>query len=497
LWVAGRDAGRKEDDDVFCWKRTRRVSALTVLACGLVLGAFYALLADEPLHPAALVERSPVDRDLSAIAADGVLRVAIPADDVAYATRGGRTDGLAYDLASRIARRLGVKLQVYTVAQPGTGLRDLARGKADLLALIDPGPTPVHDQAAWTTPLEQARVVVAGREAGGIRSLEDLRGREIVVRRDTRLEEAARGWAAAGYPIAIRTVPQRVSDEELAEAAAEGRHPLVVMDERRARLERALFEDLEVSGPLGDLLPVRWATRPNAPHLAQTVSRLFDAAREVGLLAELHRQYLENPRRLRHSRHFETWHGGGEISPWDGLLQQAAQQHGFDWRLLAALVATESGFDPASIGPGGSIGLMQLMPATARAFGAEDPLDPQQNVLAGARHLRWLWETLPGIAERDRLAFTLAAYNMGLGHLDDVRELAAARGLDPDRWEGNVAAVLPLKEDPRVASTLPHGFARGTLTLNYVDRVLDKYGQFSVAARQPAVRKLAAVRQDS
>ncbi len=482
---------------MFCWKRTRRVSALTVLACGLVLSAFYALLADEPFHPATLVRQAPVDRDLAAIAAGGVLRVAIPADDVAYAARGGRADGLAYDLASRIARRLGVKLEVYTVTQPGTGLRDLARGKADLLALIDPGPSPVHDHAAWTTPLEHARVVVAGREAGGIRSLEDLRGREIVVRRDSRLEEAARGWAAAGYPVAIRTVPQRLSDEDLAAGAADGRYPLVVMDERRARLEHALFEALEVSGPLGDLLPVRWAARPNAPHLVQTVSRLIETARETGLIASLQRQYLEDPRRLRHSRHYEAWSGGGELSPWDGLLQQAARQHGFDWRLLAALVATESGFDPASIGPGGSLGLMQLMPATAREFGAKDPLDPQQNVLAGARHLRWLWETFPGIAERDRLAFTLAAYNMGLGHLEDVRALAAEHGLDPNRWEGHVAAVLPLKEDPRIAAGLPHGFARGTLTLNYVDRVLQKYGQFSDAGPRRAVRTLAAARRDS
>jgi len=482
---------------VFCWKRTRRVSALTVLACGLVLGAFYALLVDEPLHPSTLVDRPAVERDLAAIAEAGVLRVAIPADDVAYAERGGREEGLAYELASRIARRLGLKLEVYTVSQPGAGLRDLARGKADLLALIDPGPTPVHDQATWTSALEHTRVVVAGRDAAGIRSLDDLRGREVVVRRDTRLEEAARGWAAAGYPLAIRTVPQRLSDEDVAGAAAEGRYPLVVMDERRARLEQALFDDLEVSGPLGDVLPVRWATRPNAPHLAQTVSRLLDTAREAGLVAELQRQYLENPRRLRHSRHFEAWHGKGEISPWDGLLQQAAQKHGFDWRLLAALVATESGFDPASIGPGGSVGLMQLMPATARAFGADDPLDPQQNILAGARHLRWLWEMFPGLTERDRLAFTLAAYNMGLGHIEDVRALAAARGLDPDRWEGHVAAVLPLKEDRRVAAGLPHGFARGTLTLNYVDRVLDKYGQFSTAGRQPAVRAMAAARRAS
>lgn len=482
---------------MFCWKRTRRISALTVLACGLVVGTSWVLFVAAPEPGSSVVRTVAIERDLPAIAEEGVLRVALPADDVAYARRGRREDGLAYDLAAQVASRLGLRLEVHVVEQAGTGLRDLARGKADLLAVIDPGPRPVHDEAAWSAPIEQSRAVLLGREAAGIRCPEDLRGREVFVRRDTFLEAAAFGWReVTGGALDIRGLPPRWTDEELAAAADGGRFPLVVMDERRARLERALYPGLELSAPLGDPLPVRWATRPNAPLLLARVSEILDRARERGVVAELQRRYLEDPRRIRHSRHFAAWQGEGVISPWDGLLQQAGTKHGLDWRFLAALVAIESGFDPASVGPGGSLGLMQLMPATARAFGADDPLDPQQNVLAGARHLRWLWNLFPEVPDPDRLAFTLAAYNMGLGHLEDVRGLALAHGLDPNRWEGNVAAVLPLKESAEIAASLPHGFARGTLTKNYVGRVLDRYRQWGGEGRA-VVRVIASAGQRS
>lgn len=161
------------------------------------------------------------------------------------------------------------------------------------------------------------------------------------------------------------------------------------------------------------------------------------------------------------------------------MFQRAAELHGLDWRLLAALSCAESGYDPSGRGPGGAMGLMQLMPETARAFGADDPLDPEQNVEAGAKHLSWLFELLSNVPEAERLAFTLAAYNMGIGHVEDARALAVQRGLDPNRWQDNVASVLPLLEDPDLAGTLPHGLARGAFTLRYVARVLDLYRSYA------------------
>jgi hypothetical protein len=100
-------------------------------------------------------------------------------------------------------------------------------------------------------------------------------------------------------------------------------------------------------------------------------------------------------------------------------LRAAAQEHGVDYELLQALIATESGFDPTAVSPKGAVGLMQVMPATAARYGVQgDPktpitrklFDPRTNIRAGSRYLRDLIRMFPG-----RLELALAAYNAGEG----------------------------------------------------------------------------------
>lgn len=92
------------------------------------------------------------------------------------------------------------------------------------------------------------------------------------------------------------------------------------------------------------------------------------------------------------------------------LAHQTAVRHGVDHRLVESLVEMESGFDPAAVSPKGAMGLMQLMPATAREYGIDEPFDPWQNLDAGVRHLRDLLVRFDG-----DIAAALAAYNAGSG----------------------------------------------------------------------------------
>lgn len=96
--------------------------------------------------------------------------------------------------------------------------------------------------------------------------------------------------------------------------------------------------------------------------------------------------------------------------PYGQLIVHTAQRYGLDPALLAAMVKVESGFDPRAVSPAGAKGLLQLMDATARALGVQDPFDPAQNLEGGARYFRQLLERFGGDV---RLA--LAAYNAGPG----------------------------------------------------------------------------------
>jgi len=94
-------------------------------------------------------------------------------------------------------------------------------------------------------------------------------------------------------------------------------------------------------------------------------------------------------------------------------IASAADRHGLDRALLAAVVEVESGFQPRAVSPKGARGLLQLMPATAKRFGVKDPFDPVQSLDGGAQYLQWLLQRFEG-----RTDLALAAYNAGEGAVD-------------------------------------------------------------------------------
>jgi soluble lytic murein transglycosylase-like protein len=97
----------------------------------------------------------------------------------------------------------------------------------------------------------------------------------------------------------------------------------------------------------------------------------------------------------------------------DLIILHAAQQFGVDPRLLHAVIWQESRYKADARSGAGAQGLMQMIPATAKRFNCDNAYDPQANVTAGAKYLRWLLERFDG-----DVALTLAGYNAGEGAVD-------------------------------------------------------------------------------
>lgn len=473
--------------------------ALAVSVALLIQGVLFALLAGPARLDSGLIATPVANRDLEEIVRSGELRVAIPADGIAYAPDQERPDGFCLELAQRLARELRVELRAIAELRATAAYRELLKGTVDLVTLAEPADTTFVDQVAWSVPLGAARPMLVGQEAASITNITAVRGRQLMVKHLAGMEAVARQWQNQFVgELRVIAAPPEVAVDNLVRRAAAGTVPLLLLDENRARLEVALIPGLRHSAPLGEPLPIRWARRPGADKLAERVDRFLTQSRQAGLIAELGRRYLENPTRLRSVRRLPPSRTPlppmQDLSPWDDLFRAAAKTHGLDWRLLAAVAFTESRFDPAAE-HAGAMGLMQLVSQTAERFGATDPYDPDQNVRAGARHLSWLADQFDDVPEDQRLPFILAAYNIGLGHLFDAQDLARRRGLDPLQWTGHVATTLPLLEDPTISAELPRGRARGSATVGYVERVRKVYQRFAGACcADPEKTTAASVR---
>ena len=175
----------------------------------------------------------------------------------------------------------------------------------------------------------------------------------------------------------------------------------------------------------------------------------------------------------------------GELSPYDTLVKKYAKQYGFDWRLMVAQMYQESRFDPEARSWAGALGLMQVLPKTARGFGFDNLHSPEEGIHAGIKYLAWVRDRFePELSVKDRMWFALAAYNVGQGHVFDARRVARQQGLNPNRWFGNVEKAIRLLSKKQYARQARHGYCRCSEPEKYVREITQRYEAY-VQATEP------------
>lgn len=220
---------------------------------------------------------------------------------------------------------------------------------------------------------------------------------------------------------------------------------------------------------------VVWALAPHHGSKADSLGRWMERFRGTEDYSAEQARFtcVRSPRKA-----FERGWRLSRISPYDAVVRASARELQWDWRLLSALIFTESKFSLTAESRRGAFGLMQIVPEE----GERDLLlDPLANLEHGTDHIKrlqrlFLKRGLERGEDLDRIV--VAAYNAGEGRLTDLMTLAEAKGLDPTRWE-NIESMIPLlAEHADSIETVARGRFHGNETLSYVDTVFTNFSLY-------------------
>ena len=265
---------------------------------------------------------------------------------------------------------------------------------------------------------------------------------------------------------------QQTAADLLADVAT-GKLECTIANEEQLALARNFHPNLDAAFDIAEPSKLAWAFAPDGDEaLFAEAQKFFALIKHDGTLRRLLDRYYGHNERLEPMDAVAFVTGTRTVLPhFRHLFEEAGRLTGIDWQLLAAIGYHESHWNPLATSPTNVRGLMMLTEETADRMNVTDRLDPRQSILAGARYLQLLKEQLPlRIAEEERTWLALAAYNQGLGHLEDARVLAARSGLNPDTW-ADVRKMMPLLAQPGYFEQTKHGRARGGEAVILVETV--------------------------
>ena len=401
----------------------------------------------------------------------------------------GDTMGYDYDRICDFARSHGIALR-FKVARSMPALLDMLKKRAvDVLACEIPVTAEYKSRVLHCGAVNETyQVLVQHSGAKMIYDVTQLIGREVYVEKGSKYESRLRNLDnEVGGGIIIHAVEgEQALPTELIQRVSHREIDFTIVDSDIAQMNLAYYDSINIGLKVGFAQRSSWAVSRQDQWLADSINLWAASVNAQEYSKQALKHYFEMNRGPKpDSVKVDTLPvtPAGAISPYDHVFKQYAQQIGWDWRLLAAIAYSESGFDPNATSWMGARGLMQVMPKTARSFGARE--EDLGNAEVSIRVASMILKELDGImrsraAADDRIKFVLAAYNAGSGHVTDAIALARKYELNPRVWSENVEQAMLWKMDPEYYndSVCSNGYCRGTEPVDYVVKVLNCYENY-------------------
>ena len=439
------------------------------------------------LVPALCAGCTPRKSQLESIRERGELRIATRNSPTTYFFDRDGATGLEYELAQLLARRLHVRLRILQANDEQEAVQLVTTGVADIAAAglrhkfvaasnLLPGP-----DYQWVT---LQLIYRNGRRAP--KSIAEIFPDQLHLL-PASLPAGLLADLQVRYPGLSFYVHQALDTADLLDMLEHGRIAFMVLPSNEVPHMLQLRPELRSALALSDPEPLAWGmVRSEDRSLHDEVSGFFEKLRAGGKLQQLIAQfqapvetfdYLDSRTFLDRVRTRLPLHRE--------MFERVARETDVDWRFLAAISYQESHWDAGARSPTGVRGLMMLTNDTARRLGVSDRLNVEQSVRGGAHYFLDLRQRIPErIPEPDRTWMALAAYNIGLGHLEDARVLTQSLGKDPDNWL-QVREHLPLLSNEKWYRHTRFGYARGYEPVHYV-RNIRRYYYVLLQLTQPA-----------
>lgn len=442
-------------------------------------------------------QQSLPESRLEKVISSGVLRVGIQYGITTYYNGSVSPQGFEYEMAKGFAEHLGVMLEVYPYYSPKELYTNIQQGNIDIIAsniLVTPENRVQFKFSPAYQTISHKLVYLQGKTRP--RDFSQLQ-ENIVMAADSgdshlisKLQEIASLPENKNWELVLADDRDEL---ELIESVIDGEIQYTLVDSNLLSLARRKYPELSIAFTVKKDTPVAWALpKHDDDSILSALIEYFGTIKQNGVLLALEDKYFGHVRQFNYVDTTLFLKAAKEKLPqYRSWFEQYSGD--VDWRLMAAMSYQESHWNPKAKSPTGVRGMMMLTLPTARDWKVKSRLDPEQSIRGGSNYFNSLLRRVPArIQYPDRVWFALAAYNIGLGHLEDARILTQTLGANPDLWV-DVKKHLPLLRQKRYYKRTRYGYARGNEAVTYVANIRRYYDSLAyLYAEEDTASELAS-----
>jgi membrane-bound lytic murein transglycosylase MltF len=439
--------------------------------------------------------QTPWTGDLDGMLERRLIRILTVPTETSYFLEKGKSRGITAEFFSAFetfinkrfpqeARHLKVKVVVVPVSS-GDLLPALLDGRGDIATARLTITEGRKDRVDFSNPIVRDidEIVVTGPASSNLTTLDDLAGKEILARQSSsyweHLQVLNKRFESEGKkPIKLREAPEELSDSDLMQMVNAGLVEIIIVDNYKAELWAKILPEIRVhpdiainrDGQIGVIM------RQGSPLLKETLNTFIEGHKGGTTFGNtVIKRYLGSTRFIKRATSPTEL---GKFNEVIGLFHEYGKQYNLDPLLLMAQGYQESGLDNQARSPSGAIGIMQLLPSTAREMKIDNVHELEANIHAGVKYVRFIIDSYfdnVSIDDFNKTLLAFAAYNAGPNRISRLRDTTQKRNLDPNVWFGNVELVVSEKV--------------GAEPVNYVSNIFKYYVGFSLMEQHRETRR--------